>query len=593
MLLSLYAQASSPVQQRLQALVCLKSLIHKLYVKKHDLFSEGQTKPTADQLKAYLRTATVELLKQEFDLRFRKIINAMFGTIVTSNVNNSLNDLPSLANYFFSEFLQTLSQNGSFVTETALQKLKTIRSCFKVLAQKKLVRNMTPLSEQVFILVQNLTNFITLLDQQFESAQNTGDVLTIRMVKELYMVAMLLVSSGNPSFNADERICQLVAFLLPRIKVYLNVYYSLYGNRPDEMFFAVLEKHAVNIVYHYSDIVMVSPMAFHLCVEDYLNYALSCFQIHWKSQTVRKAVGIQMYRLLKCYMFYTEPAYITEKKLGEKLKVNSSAHKLCNDAFKNVFGNGSVVQGIIQTTISEYFSAKREEDGEVGGPMREEDIENFIEREEKVGLDVLLNEFDASCQLIGSSIFEHTLMRFPVEGLRLYRILLTDIMAGTLPVSDQLADEILSQLVYLKRVYQFASTPVDQQIALLPIFQFLFAKGSANLIYNRRALIILKQMIEESQTVNLQETYPMLLRMLQTDDYIVQFEVLHCLFMIVKSDHESELNYHLLLQAVIPTVIRVIKRFKSSNLIFKIGEQFCNLLSKCQNNIGELKKTIP
>lgn len=564
--------------------------MQKLFVKKHDLFSEGQARPLGDQLKAYLRTATLELLKQEFDLRFRKIINSMFTMITTCNVNNSLNDLPSLANFFFSECMQSLSQNATFVTETTLQKLKTVRSCLKVMAQKKLVRNMAPLSEQVFILAQNLTEFISLLDQQYEEAQKVGDSLTLRLIKELYMCAMLLVSSGNPTFNSDERVCQLVAFLLPRIKVYLNVYYTLYSDRPDETFFAVLEKHVVNLVYHYSDIVMVSPTAFHLCVEEYLVYALSCFQTHWKSQLVRKAVGIQMYRLLKCYMFYTEPAYISEKKLGDKLKVSPTAHKLCNDAFKKVFGSEAVVQAILQTVIAEFFAARREDEGEAGGPMREEDIESFIEKEEKVGLDVLLNEFDASCQLIGSGIFEHTLMRFPVDGLRLYRGLLAQIVAGGLPVSDQLADEILAQLVYLRRVYQFANTPPDQQIALLPIFQFLFAKGASNLIFNRRALIILKQMIEEAQTVNLHETYPMLLKMLQTDDYIVQFEVLHCLFLLVKADHDSELNYHLLLQAVIPTVIRVIRRFKSSSLIFKIGEQFCNLLSKCQNSIGELTR---
>ena len=211
----------------------------------------------------------------------------------------------------------------------------------------------------------------------------------------------------------------------------------------------------------------------------------------------------------------------------------------------------------------------------------------FLEDEEKPGMDTLLNEFEASCSLIGSSIIEQLFLRFPDISLALYFSLLNDIMTGTLQLSDALADKIFSQLTYLKNVYDHWRTPEDKQVNLEFIFQYLFKKGENSLIHKRRSLIILNKLISGRKIATSPEMFVMLNNLLHVNDFVVQFEVMRCLFLFIKNDHDQQLDFKPLLMNVIPVFVGILKRISNYNLLFQINNQFCNLLERSQDCLGE------
>lgn len=585
-LMTIYLQSDSTLHRR-QALNCLKSLVNKVWVKKKAIFNETATPVDIENMKTYLRKSIIEALNHEFDLKFRKVLNSIFSLIVYNNINNSLDDLLRLSNFWFSDFEKLITEGQNLINEFTLQKLKTIRFCLKVVSQKKTIRNLAPHQELVFILYQNLTNFIVFVDQIFEKTKIGSDVLLLKIIKELYLSAIFLICCGNNSFNSNSRICQMIAFLLSRNKAYVNLYFLSQNTKFDDIFTTAFEKHCVNIIFEYSQIVIVSPLSFHSCVNDYLEYALSCFNIHWKATNLQKAVAIQMYRILKCYMFYTDPHLLSEKKLNEKMKISTEYHEICHKAFILKINNSTTIQTLVQNIMSEYFSHKKGEDDEHSNAT-EDEIEMFLEDEEKVGIDILVNEFDASCARIGSSIFEQVLLRFPTIGLEIYQNLLNEIMSERFLPSDKLADEIFAQIVYLNRVYEFYNIPESHRLNLFVVFSFLFKKGTNNIVYNRRALIVLKQLILEKKVNEFENIFSILTNLLQVDDYIVQFEVLHCLFLLLKNNEAYVIDYRLLVKNIIPVFIKIIRKFSNHNLIFKIGQQFCNLLERAETQIGFL-----
>ena len=293
-----------------------------------------------------------------------------------------------------------------------------------------------------------------------------------------------------------------------------------------------------------------------------------------------------IFKILKSYTYYSQPEDFSEKFLQEKNKNQYEAQKASYTAYYEVFGNSQNLQTILQVIISQYFASKKSEDEILNNG--EENIESFLEDEERPGMDMLIEDMEDTCPRIGSSILEQIFTRFPQEGIGLYIGLIADIMKGNVQMPDRLVDQIFAQLCYLNVVYQHWKIPEEQQISLFPIFEYLFKKGETNLIFNRRAIIVLKQLINSNKISNTPEMYALLNRLLTVDDYIVQFEVMKCLFVLIKNDSNELLDHKTLLKNVIPVFVKILKKVNKYNLLFQINEQFCNLLERSQNYLGNL-----
>ena len=585
-LFSIYTSSDSALH-RIQALNCVKSLVERVFSKKYNPFENKADIAQFDNLKKYIRESNIQFLGLEFDPKYRKILNVIFSITCYNNLNNSSSDLFNLANSWFTEFENVIKNNGEFYSPQNFQKLKTITYVLKMLSQKKLVRNLMPFVDQITLLCKNLENFITYVDQNTQKGLENISLIQMKFIKTLYKSGFYLLCCGNPAFNLNDQNRHLSMVLFDRTQTYLKVYVDSLTKNIDEELYLNFEAHCVNCVYSLSSLVVISPLVFGSVIKQFMEFTLSCFQFQWKSNLMKKAIALLLYKTIKSYIYYSQPDEFSEKFLQDKNKNQNDIQRLCYAAYYETFGNTQNLQTILQVLIGQYFTSKKSEE-EDNLNIGEENIESFLEDEERPGMDMVIADMEDTCPRIGSSILEQIFTRFPQEGLGLYLGLIADIMKGNVQMPDKLVDQIFAQLCYLSGVYQHWKIPDDQQINLLPIFEYLFKKGETNLIFNRRAIIVLKQLINSNKISNTSEMYILLNRLLLVDDYIVQFEVMRCLFMIIRNDQNELLDHKTLLKNVIPVFVKILKKVNKYNLLFRINEQFCNLLERSQNCLGLL-----
>lgn len=74
--------------------------------------------------------------------------------------------------------------------------------------------------------------------------------------------------------------------------------------------------------------------------------------------------------------------------------------------------------------------------------------------------------------------------------------------------------------------------------------------------------------------------------MLTTSDDIIQFEVLDCLSILAKNDHEGDIEYPPLIKIVAPVFAGIMQRFTNPHLIWRLGNFLCSILDKAQHDLS-------
>lgn len=526
-------------------------------------------------------------------------------TIIKSNLNDSLHDFYNVSIFWLDQTLQAISSQTIVIDSVLTAKMKTLCLCFKELSKKRLSVNLSLYKDFIFNSLAKFKVVFEFADASFtqKAMSSSVSLADLKLLKELYLTLIYIVCSGNVQINSEQIIAELVMLVMTKGQTYLSLFQKVEAKElklQSEMK-RVLKKMCIYATFDFSQIIAVSPLVFAYFFEQLLQYASTCFMYKWRTISVRKSTALLLYKILRCYFYYTKPGYLKEKKINEKAKTNDDLQKVCHDTYHAFFGNKNAIQNLMAFIVSELLAytpiamqkpvshetlTNADTSDEESEQVETINVEAFIEDQE-VGLDTIMSEMDCSRARIGSALFEQLLTRFPEYSLPLFYQSIEEVISGAMQVSDGIKDSILAQLTHLPKIYEFHNTANLNKIDVTKILSYLMQAGETQLVFKRRFLIVLKQWINQKEFGNRSELCSNLSLLLKTNDDIVQFEAMDCLAILIKSDYEGEIDYSKLIVDITPVFVNIISKFQSPGLVWKLGNYFCSVLEKVQYNLTQ------
>ena len=501
----------------------------------------------------------------------------MFSTILKGN-NEFFGDFLDITDFWLDGIKESIVNNVFVFGSVELMKMKTLVCSLTDLRKKKLGINQSLNRKRVDDIIEKTVFLWKFITQTFLNSLESGKTVieVAKLNKAVDKCLLFLILLGNNQVNQSEFIITTVGDLVIKGEKLLNaVHTSKEKNLPDNIV-NVLEKNCIILTHDLSDLLLVSPLVFTGFLRKFMEFTVTIFKVQWERENLQKSVSLLLYRILKTYIFFVEPSDLEGKKLYTKLKVNQDLQKQCHIQFREFFNNEERIREIMSYIISNLMI--------YNNPS--EDFEVFIEDQEGTGLDTVLSELDCSLPKIGAATVEKLFNRFPEPALKVFFQSLEEILNGKTEIPDLLQDSVFNLVGYLPKVYSFlGKEPKD--IAINGVIDYLASRSSSNIIFARRFLIVLNSFIAISDFGNKKELSETVLKFVDIEDEIVQFEAVNCLANLIKLDHDLDLDYPKLIRMTTPIFVKMLKIIKSQGLVIKLNIFLLNLLEKTQYAVDE------
>ena len=550
---------------KVQSLICLKNYTKKLFLRRSKIKIENKKKEEIEIIKKQIIENIILSLKNEKEKKFRNLINSIFIQIVKSK---------HYVSYFFnysesviSEFEKMENLNLFFY-----QKIKSIVLALQEITKNRLSIKMSQFVEfrKIFILrIYNIFKFLT-----SKYSENFNNELIIRFNIIIDKLIIYLISAGNSNTNYFENLMEISKNLVFKMKDIFSFLKKIEDKEIliDEKIYELLNKNAIVLTFDLKNIIDVSPLIFSNFIQDFFFLILNVFKIKWKSEILRKSVALVFQKILKTYLYYTNPNFTMSKLICEKLKFKIELQKKCFKSFFEVFNKEEELKNIIDFIITDLMIYD----------FNEIDLEIFIEDQENDNFECINSEFEISIQKLGSLIFKELLFRFSDNVLKIYYEILNKILKEEIILSEIIIDNIFCLVAYLPGIYLILNIDSENQINFFTILEFLNKKKEKE-IFLRRFLILYKKLKVDYNKEDKIKLTNIFLNCLKMEDEIIQYESLDCLKKIIKEDINLELNYLILIENTTPTIINLLKKFKISSLIIKMSNYLTILLKRIQN----------